>query len=528
MAEELTANVNEAVETGTDNGEYERESVPESRLKGFRSFLGMYAGEHAAGTEFMIGPLFVTYGVSAFDVLVGLLLGNLMAVLSWRFLCAPIAVRVRQTLYYQLERICGKNLVSLYNLANGLMFCFLAGAMVSVSATAVGIPFNMSMPGLGDWLPNSIGWVVAVIGVGTVISIVAALGYDAVARFANIAAPWMVLVFLACGIAVLPKLGVHSLGDFWRVANEVVWKGVPIAGQPKYGFSHVFCFAWFCNLAMHVGMSDLSIFRYAKKPSYAFASVAGMYIGHYMAWISAALLYAHQLMLDPTNTAVAPGPMAVNIAGFAGAVCVVIAGWTTANPTIYRAGLAFQIIFKKLSRFKVTLIAGALATAGAIFPALVMKLLDFVALYGLILMPMGTVIFIDFWVFPLLGLKRFYAEVSGTTWNWAAGIAWLLVSITSWMLYLQPDAVEYKYYLFMPAWIVAAILYLVISLINQKSLLDKVPVAIWKTISYVGLLATVVPSILVFSGVIELQTHIILMVIGMVMWLLTSLIWLKK
>ena len=76
-------------------------------MNGLISFVGMYAGEHAAGTEFMIGPLFVTHGVTVFDVLVGLFFGNLMAVLSWRFLCAPIATRVRQTLYYQLERICG-------------------------------------------------------------------------------------------------------------------------------------------------------------------------------------------------------------------------------------------------------------------------------------------------------------------------------------------------------------------------------------------------------------------------------------
>lgn len=467
MAEELAMNANVAAGAETDNGEYERESVPESRLKGFRSFLGMYAGEHAAGTEFMIGPLFVTHGVSAFDVLVGLLLGNFMAVLSWRFLCAPIAVRVRQTLYYQLERICGKNLVSLYNLANGLMFCFLAGAMVSVSATAVGIPFNMPMPELGDWLPNSIGWVVAVIAVGAVISIVAAKGYDAVARFANIASPWMVLVFLACGFAVLPQLGIHSLGDFWPVAKKVVWTGVPIAGQAKYGFWHVFCFAWFCNLAMHVGMSDLSIFRFARKPRYAFASAAGMYIGHYMAWISAALLYAHQLMLDPTNTAVAPGPMAVNIIGFTGAVCVIVAGWTTANPTIYRAGLAFQIIFKNWSRFKVTILAGALATLGAIFPALVMKLLDFVSLYGLILMPMGTVIFIDFWVLPKLGMKSFYAEVAGLKVNWAAGLAWVLTLAIC--LVLIMGAGYDKFFMFIPAWFIAAIIYVVGSKMIQKN-----------------------------------------------------------
>jgi NCS1 family nucleobase:cation symporter-1 len=93
-------------------GEFEREAVPESKLKSWKSFLGMYAGEHAAGTEFMIGPLFLTAGVSAFDLIVGLLLGNFLAVLSWRFLTAKIAVENRLTLYYQLEKICGKKLVT--------------------------------------------------------------------------------------------------------------------------------------------------------------------------------------------------------------------------------------------------------------------------------------------------------------------------------------------------------------------------------------------------------------------------------
>jgi hypothetical protein len=80
-------------------------------LKNWRSFIGVYAGEHAAGTEFMIGPLFLTAGVSAFDLIFGLLLGNFLAVLSWRFLTAEIAVKNRLTLYFQLEKICGKKLV---------------------------------------------------------------------------------------------------------------------------------------------------------------------------------------------------------------------------------------------------------------------------------------------------------------------------------------------------------------------------------------------------------------------------------
>ncbi|MCB0851761.1 MAG: hypothetical protein KDD63_06050, partial [Bacteroidetes bacterium] len=101
--------------------EFERQPVPASAQKGWKSFLGMYAGEHAAGTEFMIGPLFLTAGVSAFDLIIGLLLGNFLAVLSWRYLTAHIATQKRLTLYYQLEKICGKNLVSVYNIANGIL-----------------------------------------------------------------------------------------------------------------------------------------------------------------------------------------------------------------------------------------------------------------------------------------------------------------------------------------------------------------------------------------------------------------------
>ena len=84
----------------------------------------MYAGEHAAGTEFVIGPLFLTTGVSAFDLILGLIVGNLLAVLSWRFLTAEIAVKYRLTLYYQLEKICGFKLVTSTILPTGYCFVF--------------------------------------------------------------------------------------------------------------------------------------------------------------------------------------------------------------------------------------------------------------------------------------------------------------------------------------------------------------------------------------------------------------------
>jgi NCS1 family nucleobase:cation symporter-1 len=63
----------------------------------------MYAGEHNAGIKFIIDPLFLTSGVSLFDLMLGLLLGNFVAVLSWRYLAAEIGVKYRLTLYNQLE-----------------------------------------------------------------------------------------------------------------------------------------------------------------------------------------------------------------------------------------------------------------------------------------------------------------------------------------------------------------------------------------------------------------------------------------
>ena len=341
------------------NSEFEREAVPSNKLKGWKSFLGMYIGEHAAGTEFMIGPLFLTVGVSAFDLLVGLLLGNLLAVLSWRFLTSNIAVKERFTLYYKLEKISGKKLVAFYNIANGILFCFLAGSMITVSATAVGVPTNIEMPKLTDVMPNSVTWVVIVLIIGGITTWIAAKGYNMVSKAANWMSPIIIFAFLACGIIALNQLEINSFSDFIAIWGE---GSDPFPGQIKYTFWHVLFWSWFCNAAMHIGMSDLSIFRYAKSAELGWTTAAGMYVGHYMTWIAASLLYAVYLkspeamtfLAEGSAPPVAPGPLAFNALGWFGIIAVILAGWTTANPTIYRSGLAFQTIFPKWSINKAT------------------------------------------------------------------------------------------------------------------------------------------------------------------------------
>lgn len=448
------------------SGEFERVRVPESKLKSWKSFLGMYAGEHAAGTEFVIGPLFLTTGVSAFDLIFGLLLGNFMAVLSWRFLTAEIAVKYRYTLYFHLEKICGKRLVTIYNLANGLLFCFLAGAMITVSATAIGIPFNMEMPKLTDTLPNGPTWIIIVLCIGAVISIVAAKGYSTVAKAANWMSPIIIVAFIACGIMALIQLDIHNFSDFWNIWGE---GSDPFPGQIKYTFWHVLLWSWFANAAMHIGMSDLSVFRFAKKASSGWTTAGGIYVGHYIAWIAAALLYAAYLKTPEAMVfinngeapPVAPGPLAYNAIGIFGILAVLLAGWTTANPTIYRAGLAFQAVLPRTSTFWVTIIAGSLATIAGLFPAFAMKLLDFVALYGFILAPMGAIIVFEYFFGKNIGIQSFYAEKTGVKFNPAVFIAWVVSFGVFYFISIQFDI--FLSFLTLPAWLFCGVLFLFLS-----------------------------------------------------------------
>ena len=453
-----------AQSTSPKPSEHERNPVPNSSIKGPGKFWGMYAGEHTAGTEFMIGPLFLLAGVTLPNIIFGLLVGNFMAVLSWRFLCAPIATKARLTLYYHLEKIAGPGLVKLYNFANGLLFCFLAGAMITVSATAVGIPFEIPMPTLEDTLPNNVPFVIITLLVGAVIAIVASRGYDTVARFSNVAAPWMVLVFLACGVIALKQLEVSNWAELTAVWNDSITFAQDGENESTMGFWSVMFFAWFCNAAMHVGMADLSVFRYAKNNSCGWASAAGMYIGHYMAWIAAALMLAAQIKLSRDANPV-PGPMAANVAGLAGIICVIVAGWTTANPTIYRAGLAFQAMFPGSNRTTITLIAGGIATIAGIFPAFAWQLLGFVGLYGLILAPMGAIIFFDWHYRRNRSAEALHRLTPTNPVNMAVLFAWLIpISISLALIFLHDVT---PHYCTLPSWIATGILYLVFTKPDQ-------------------------------------------------------------
>ncbi|UCG47449.1 MAG: hypothetical protein JSU94_18410 [Phycisphaerales bacterium] len=469
----MASDIESTVTKGLDKlYEFEREPVSQDKLQPGKHFAGVFAGEHVAGTEFVIGALFVGWGASTYDIFVGLLLGNLMAVLTWTLVCAPIAVQTRLTLYWYLRKIAGPVTTTIYNILNAVLFCILAGCMITVSASAVRVPFGSERIPSGiapqtGWLPTDLRFVLIVIFVGAVVVTLAILGFKKLAQFAEVCSPWMFLMFIAGGLSVLPYLAQEGLGgqmgswqDFWTLANKEIWTGIAPAGSPKISFWHVAAFAWICNLAMHGGLSDMALLRYAKRSSYGLFSAFGMFLGHYLAWICAGIMGAATAMALSTPIGkLDAGAVAWHSLGWVGILAAILAGWTTSNPTLYRAGLAFQAVTPGWPRWLVTLVAGAITTVIACSPFVFTKLLDFVGYYGLLLMPVGAIVFVEHWIFPKLGLTQFWVSRKKLVFSWPALAAWGIAIAAA--ITLEKTGALHLFFLFVPTWLLTAVLYII-------------------------------------------------------------------
>jgi purine-cytosine permease-like protein len=552
--------------------EFERQPVGPQSLQPGRYFAGSFAGEHVAATEFVIGALFVTWGASAVDLLVGLALGNLLAVLSWTLVCAPIAVKTRLTLYWYLRKIAGPPMMVVYNVLNAVMYCVLAGCMITVSASAIRIPFGIE-PQVG-WVATDPWFYPVVLGVGAVVVALAILGFKRLAQFSAVCSPWMFLMFLAGALVLLPKLGqIGDFREFWEAATTTVWTGPPpyesmeiqgdkavlrfdpaegelksrdgaplwgfslsgsAQGEEKYapaeaeirgptvvvsspaiaqagsvrysavdhalgaslfqaqadgslrevpsfrtyvqrrgdviGFWHIVAFAWVCNLAMHLGLSDMALFRYARRARYGLFSSFGMFLGHYLAWICAGIMgaaVAGAAMLDRPLTSLDSGEVAYQALGAMGALAVVLAGWTTANPTLYRAGLALQVVTPGWPRWLMTLLAGAVTTLIACSPFVFQRLLGFVAIYGILLVPVGAIVVAEHWIVPRLGWTQFWSARKGQIVNLPALAAWLAglgFAAYSWgSKYFGGQELVHEFFLVVPVWFLTTAVYLALS-----------------------------------------------------------------
>ena len=442
----------------------EERPVPRTRLAGLGSFLGIYGGEHIAATEFVIGALLVPWGVRATELLLGLLVGNFLATLMYAWVCAPIAVDTRLSLFAYLRKATGPWFQKAYSAAWGLTSICYAATMTAIAATslrqAVGFPIQTA------WYPTSAGCVALTLAFVAVTTFVAAYGFVGVARFSAICAPWMITCFFCGACVALPLLTeatgfgpVGGPGGLLRLFNEHIFTGVAPEGGQHLTFWHVAAFAWMCNFAYHGGLNDMAIFRFARKASYGWVGLFGMYVGHFFAWTCAGVMGATAAILLKTGlSSLDSGAVTWQILGWTGLLAVVAAGWTTATPNIYRAALSFATFFPKASLRKLSFGVGAVIAAAACFPAM-QRVDNLVTIVVFLLSPVGAICLVEHWLFPRLGLVRFWCLYRGMRINPAALAAWGVAG--AFTVAMLATGALHKFFIFLPAFLLAGIAYLV-------------------------------------------------------------------
>ncbi|MCK0135710.1 hypothetical protein [Arenibacter sp. S6351L] len=438
--------------------------VAKHKLHDWTHFAGLYAAEHVAATEFVIGATFVALGARTMDILLGLLIGNILAVLSWTFITSPIAVDTRLSLYTYLNKIAGDSMTKLYNWANVIIFSVISAAMVTVSATAVRFAFDI--PAQLNWYPTNMWFILIVLCVGIVVVSIALYGFNAVSEFSGLCAPWLFVMFTSGAMVLLPALSLDVLDktlptgwtDFISLGDQSIWTGTDSNGEPGIGLIEVIGFAWAANTITHFGLIDMALLRFAKKKSYGLATSTGMMFGHYVAWIAAGIMGAGTaVILGKAIVELDPGDVAYYALGWSGFVIVIVAGWTTAITNLYRAGLAAQAIFYNHSRKKTTIVVGLVTIAIACFPFVFSQILPLLTYAGLLVVPVGAIVFAEHQIFPRIGYTRYWSSYRQLTFSTPAVASWGLGLVFGFGL--NALNVMSFFYLFIPTWIFTILVY---------------------------------------------------------------------
>ena len=217
-----------------------------------------------------------------------------------------------------------------------------------------------------------------------------------------------------------------------------------------------------------ISLIDMALLRYAKKSVYRLCS-ATVVCGccHCLDFRGAhggGDGVAHEIEYRCGFTPVML-PLALGLTGF---VIVIIAGWTTANPNLYRAGLAAQAVFPSIARQKVTLAVGATVVMEVVFPFIYRSILPILVYAGLVLVPIGGIVFAEQHIFPDSATRVNWHRLKGVKDNMPALITWAICLVFGFglnFINIMPFV-----YLFLPTWALSIIFYTILA---KKAGADK-------------------------------------------------------
>ncbi|MCR8644592.1 cytosine permease [Paenibacillus sp. N1-5-1-14] len=218
-------------------------------------------------------------------------------------------------------------------------------------------------------------------------------GYRSIERLSIWSVP-LLIIFI--GIAVYTAISTHGTAAMWE----------PISSSPiPFGIAVSLVIGIF--IVGTVLSPDIA--RWARTPKHAvMAAFVGFFVGNSFMTIIAIVLSRIMDTSDLTNIFIMLG------LGLPAIIVLTLAQWTTNTSNLYSASLGFSVVFKKVPKWLITVIAGVVATMLAVF-GIYDKFLSFLNVITMFVSPIGGIYTAEY---LLVDRKKFTFEGIDRNKNW--------------------------------------------------------------------------------------------------------------
>ncbi|MFP7493315.1 cytosine permease [Terribacillus saccharophilus] len=313
--------------------DYEREPVPENERKGWLRLMTVWLGISIALSATVLGGTLGS-GLSFPQAMAATFIGTFILA-AGSALCSVIGSKT------------GLSTSLIARFALGKYGSYLVSVIIAISLFGwFGVQLNLFGTSFQNVIQNIFGitlnaQLLVVVG-GILMTTTAMIGYKAIEKLSIAAVPLMCLLLFA---------------SLWRVMQERDLAEVvqaPLIAEPlQLGVA----------ISMVVGSLAVGaviapdISRYAKSSKHAvFGAFTGLFVGYSLVLVIAAILAKATQETDIVSIMLGLGW------GTSAMLILILAQWTTNDSNLYSSALGFAVIFKRVPKFVLTIIAGAIGT----------------------------------------------------------------------------------------------------------------------------------------------------------------------
>lgn len=346
--------------------DYELEPVPENKRQGwFKQTLVWIAGIVALSATALGGAL--GSGMSLTEAIIASIVGTfLLSLLS--ALCCIVGAKT--------------------GLSTALVSSFALGRYGSIAVSIIiaislfgwfGVQLDLFGSSLNKVIMDVFGldiapWTLMIIG-GALMTLTACIGYKAIEKLSIFAVPLLAILLIG-SVYITSKNFTFAELNSAGITTEPLTIGM--------GISSIIG-----SLAVGAIIGP-DISRYAKSAKDAtISAILSYFIGYCIVLIIAAVLAKATSEMDVVAIMIGIGW------GTGGMLVLILAQWTTNNTNIYSSALGFSVIFKKIPKYILTIIAGIIGTTFAIM-GIYDHFIPFLNVLGVLIPPIGGIYTADF------------------------------------------------------------------------------------------------------------------------------------